>query len=204
MRVIGGTARRRQLKAPEVPGLRPTSDRVREAVFDILGSLGVVEGAVVLDAFAGSGALGIEALSRGAASVTFVDIDRRAVAGIRENLAATGFAGGGPGGGPGGAEPDGEPTTRLVRADVLEFLERDPPAHYDVALVDPPYPFEEWARLVGHLDAEVAVLESARPIEVPARFTVRREYRYGGTLVTLVEATGPSSADPRPSDKDSV
>ena len=200
MRVIGGSARRRQLKTPAVPGLRPTSDRVREAVFDILGSLGVVESATVLDAFAGSGALGIEAISRGAASVTFVDIDRRAIAGIRENLAATGLDG------PHGTiERGGDgPTTRLVRADLLEYLARVPGTRFGVALVDPPYPFGDWAVLLELLDAEVAVLGSARPIDVPPRFTVRREYRYGGTLITLVEATGPSSADPRPTDKDPV
>ena len=69
MRVIGGTARGRRLAAPDLPGLRPTSDRVREAIFDILASRGVLEGASVLDLFAGSGALGIEALSRGAGAV---------------------------------------------------------------------------------------------------------------------------------------
>ena len=73
MRVIGGTSRGRRLAAPTPADVRPTSDRVRESIFDILGSMGGVDGLVVADLFCGSGALGIEALSRGAASVTFVD-----------------------------------------------------------------------------------------------------------------------------------
>ena len=76
MRVISGSARGRKLVAPEGSGTRPTPDRVREATFNALGSLGVVQEAAVLDLFAGSGAMGIEALSRGAARVTFVDRDR--------------------------------------------------------------------------------------------------------------------------------
>ena len=93
MRVIGGEARGRRLKTPPLPGLRPTSDRVREAMFDILKSRGLVEGASIVDLFAGSGALGIEALSRGAEEVTFVESDRRAVAAIEDNLEATGLGG---------------------------------------------------------------------------------------------------------------
>jgi 16S rRNA (guanine966-N2)-methyltransferase len=82
MRVIAGTARGRRLVAPTGSSTRPTSDRVREATFNALGSLGVVVDATVLDLFAGSGAMGIEALSRGAAHATFVDQDRAARAAI--------------------------------------------------------------------------------------------------------------------------
>src|ERR1035441_636404 len=89
MRVIGGTAKQRRLRAPDSPDLRPTSDRVREAIFDILASLGAVEGASVLDAYAGSGALGIEALSRGAGSVCLVEADRPAIAAIPANPDST-------------------------------------------------------------------------------------------------------------------
>ena len=80
MRVVSGSAKGRRLQAPKGTQTRPTSDRVREAIFNTLGSLGGVEGAAVADLFAGSGAMGIEALSRGAAHVTFVDHDRHAVA----------------------------------------------------------------------------------------------------------------------------
>jgi len=173
-----------------VPGLRPTSDRVREAVFDILASLGVVEGASVLDAFAGSGALGIEALSRGAESVCFVESDRRAVASIRANLDSTGFG--------------TRPGVRIVRAEVLGFLAREAGTRYDLAFVDPPYAFDGWRSLLEVLEADLAVLESAGPVEVPPTFVVRREYRYGGTLVTVAEARGFGRDDPRTTEKDPV
>src|SRR5205814_2490034 len=91
MRVVSGSAKGRRVQAPKGTQTRPTSDRVREAVFNTLGSLGGIEGATVADLFAGSGALGIEALSRGAAHVTFVDRDRDAIATIKANLATTGF-----------------------------------------------------------------------------------------------------------------
>ena len=89
MRVVAGELRGRRIKAPP-GGIRPTADRVREALFSILGD---VSGLRVLDLFAGSGALGIEALSRGAAEAVFVDSDRRAVAGVRANLEALGLRG---------------------------------------------------------------------------------------------------------------
>jgi 16S rRNA (guanine966-N2)-methyltransferase len=190
VRVIGGTAKRRQLRAPDIDSLRPTSDRVREAIFDILASRGVLEGAVVLDAFAGSGALGIEALSRGADSVCFVDSDRRAVAAIRANLASTGFV--------------AAPSARVVRSDVLQFLASEPGTLYDLALVDPPYAFDEWPLLLGLLRADLAVLETSRAVALGGSYEVCREYRYGGTLVTLVEARGRDHDDSRPNEKDPV
>ena len=148
---------------------------MREAVFDVLGSLGVVPGAAVLDAFAGSGALGIEALSRGASSATFVDSDRAATLAVEENLARVGFA--------------GRPGVRVVRMDVLSFLASSR-ASFDVALLDPPYRFAEWERLLDRLDAKLAVVESRVPVELPARFDLHRVYRYGGTLVTVASESG--------------
>ena len=91
MRVIGGRSRGRRLAAKLPPSVRPTSDRVRESIFDILGSQGGVEGLAVVDLFCGSGALGVEALSRGAASATFVDLDPDALAAVRLNLEAVGL-----------------------------------------------------------------------------------------------------------------
>ncbi|MGH9298710.1 MAG: RsmD family RNA methyltransferase, partial [Acidimicrobiales bacterium] len=85
MRVIGGEAKGRKLSAPDLKTVRPTSDRVREAIFDILCARGLVEGASVLDLYAGSGALGIEAVSRGASACTFVESDPRAGAAIEAN-----------------------------------------------------------------------------------------------------------------------
>src|SRR5258706_7562012 len=90
MRVVSGTAKGRKLVAPAGRSTRPTSDRVREAIFSMLASLDALEGAIVVDLFAGSGALGIEALSRGAAHATFYELDREAVAAIETNLATTG------------------------------------------------------------------------------------------------------------------
>src|SRR5688572_32306849 len=89
MRVIAGTLKGRRLKAPDWDGLRPTSDKLRETLFNILAPR--IEGARVLDAYAGTGALGIEALSRGAASVSFIDTHPRATALIEENLAVCGL-----------------------------------------------------------------------------------------------------------------
>jgi 16S rRNA (guanine966-N2)-methyltransferase len=163
---------------------------VREAVFDILASRGALEDASVIDGFAGSGALGIEALSRGAESVCFVEADSRAVAAIRANLVSTGF--------------EGSPGVRVVRSDVAQLLARERGSHYDLALFDPPYSFTDWVGLLGLLSADLAVLESSRPVSVPDRFGVCREYRYGGTLITLVEARGPGREDPRSTEKEPV
>jgi 16S rRNA (guanine966-N2)-methyltransferase len=118
VRVIAGTHRGRRLVAPPGRDTRPTSDRVREALFSILGN---VEDQVVLDLYAGSGALGIEALSRGAAAATFVDHDERALAAVRSNLEALGAA------------------ARVVHSDAASFLERDSGALYDLVFLDPPY-----------------------------------------------------------------
>ena len=166
MRVVAGIAGGRRLQAPPGRDVRPTSDRVREAVFSSLHSMGVVEGAAVLDLYAGSGALGVEALSRGAASATFIDDDARAVATIKANLVATGLEGG-----------------VVVRADALRWLETAP--DFDLALVDPPYDFEAWAALFALLPAAVVVAESNRDVDPGPGWRVVRRKRYGGTVVTL-------------------
>ncbi|MDA8039304.1 MAG: 16S rRNA (guanine(966)-N(2))-methyltransferase RsmD [Actinomycetota bacterium] len=176
MRVIGGQAKGHRLRVPSLAGLRPTSDRVREAVFDVLESRGLVEGAAVLDLFAGSGALGIEALSRGAASAVFVESDRRAARAIEENLTVLGPIGG---------------RGRVVRAQVVSFLSGGATA--DVALVDPPYSFGEWAVLLELLagTVEIAVLEHTGALELAPHFETLRAYRHGGTLLTLARAASP-------------
>ena len=173
MRVIGGELRGRRLHAPPSKTVRPTSDRVREAIFDILYSLGGVDGLLVADLFAGSGGLGIEALSRGAASVTFVDNDPSALTTIRENLAGVGLA---------DAERDGDAT--LVRADVDAWVSTTV-ARYDLILCDPPYAFEGWPELVGRLPADLAILESGTEIVPPEGWRVIKTRRYGSTLVTV-------------------
>ena len=174
MRVIAGTDRGRRLVAPPGRGTRPTSDRVREALFSILA--GRVRGARVLDLFAGSGALGVEALSRGAAAATFVDEDPAAVRAIRVNLADLA-----------GAE--------VVRRDARAFLRtasRDG-RQYDLVFLDPPYRHAETLgrALSEHVTAVlapdgVAVSESDRraPLDLPP-LTLDDERRYGDTLIRL-------------------
>lgn len=173
MRVVAGAVGGRKLAAPARSKLRPTSERVREAVFASLGSLNAVEGATVLDLFAGTGALGIEALSRGAAAATFVDDDPGAIAAIRANLATTGLA----------------ERAEVVRADARRFVRDAARAGrgWDLALADPPYRFDDWAALLGDLPAALVVLESDGAVEVPDGWTVLRSRRYGGSVVTLAQ-----------------
>lgn len=173
MRVISGRARGRRLVAPEGATTRPTPDRVREATFNALGSLGAVADATVLDLFAGSGALGIEALSRGAAHVTFVDDDRAAVRAITANLEACGLSAQG----------------TVVASPVERFLASVGDQHWDLALLDPPYRHDRdaWLDLLDRLPAALAVLESDREVEPPFGWEVLRSKRYGSTHVVIAE-----------------
>ena len=184
MRVIAGSCRGRPLRAPAGTATRPTADRVREAIFDVLGSLIELEGTAVLDLFAGSGAMGIEALSRGAASAVFVDRAPAAIAAVVANLERLGLA---------------EQAT-VVRADVAGWLvrpgrRREPAA--DLALCDPPYDFDGWPALLDSLPATLAVLESSRPVEVRPPWEVLRQKQYGGTLVTVVRRAAVAPAGHR-------
>jgi 16S rRNA (guanine966-N2)-methyltransferase len=176
MRVVAGQFRGRRLVAPPGRAVRPTRDGVREAVFAMLDSMGVVKGASVLDLFAGTGALGIEALSRGAAQVTFVERDPGVLSVLRANLDRLGL---------------GEPTATVVGADVVRFLARDargrPPA--DLALCDPPYAFSQWPELLGLVPARLVVVESGTELPTVDGWLVRNTRRYGGTLVSLLQAT---------------
>lgn len=173
MRVIAGTVRGRRLLAPEGARTRPTPDRVREATFNALGSLGAVVDAEVLDLFAGSGAMGIEALSRGAGHATFVDRDRAAVRAVEANLAACGLA----------------DRATVVTAPVDRFLAGAAGRRWDLAVLDPPYGLGdgEWLDLLDELPADLAVLESDRPVDPPFGWEVLRSRRYGGTHVVIVE-----------------
>ncbi len=137
----------------------------------MLGSLGAVEGATVVDLFAGTGALGVEALSRGAAAATFVDDDRLALESVKVNLVTTGLY----------------PRANVVQADVLTWLVDAPP--FDLAFVDPPYAFGHWPALLAALDAGLAVLESDREVEMAEGWKVLKSRHYGGTVVTMAEPT---------------
>ncbi len=179
MRVIAGRFGGRRLRAPRGRVTRPTSDRVREALFSMLGEL---EGAVVLDLFAGTGALAIEALSRGAARAVLVERDPRALDVLRANLAELGL-------GPEEAEVRrGEAPAALRNA-------RERRETYDLLFVDPPY---RHAGVLGHeLQAALppllaprgrVVVESDRRMELPLcspLLEVELERRYGDTLITI-------------------
>lgn len=176
-------ARGRVLSGPAGPGQRPTSDRVREAVFDMLASLGGVAGWSVVDLFAGTGAMGVEALSRGAASVVFVERDEKALGVLRRNVAHVSSH----------LERDGLVTPgegpRIVKADVMSYVENA--GSFDLALCDPPYAFDLWERLLGSVRARLVVIESNRDLGIcrPGWRIVRRR-RHGLAVVHVLEATG--------------
>jgi 16S rRNA (guanine(966)-N(2))-methyltransferase RsmD len=182
-RVIAGRAAGRRLAAPPGEGTRPLADRVKQTLFAILEP-DLVD-ATVLDLFAGSGAAGIEALSRGAASAHFVERDGRAAKTIGDNLRATGLAG---------------PTAVVVTADVLAWLRRPATADgppFDVVVVDPPYADTELlAAVLAELGAEHAPLAPAarvvakhfwrdRPSERIGLLASERERRFGETALTF-------------------
>jgi 16S rRNA (guanine966-N2)-methyltransferase len=169
MRVIAGEFGGRRLVTPEGDTTRPTTDKVRQAVFNSLTSMGVLDGAAVADLYAGSGALGVEALSRGAATCVFVERDRAALAALRENIAALGLA---------------ERAT-VVASDVLAWV----PAMrgIDIAFVDPPYAFDGWDTLLGLVRVPMVVAEAGAEVAAPPGWSILRARRYGRTWVTVLE-----------------
>ena len=136
VRIVAGVAGGRRLVVPP-RGTRPTSDRVREAVFSAVQARRDLEGTRVLDLYAGSGALGLEALSRGAAQVRFVEFDRRAGAVLRRNIEALGL-----------------PGAEVTIADVAVVVRGDPGQPYDVVLADPPYALDDGAQLIARHASE--------------------------------------------------
>lgn len=176
MRVVAGRYGGRRLKAPRGTGTRPTSEKVREAVF---GMLGDVTGARAMDLFAGTGALGIEALSRGAEGVVFVERDKAAIGVLRANLTALGV---------------GEEEAAVRREDALDALKRarERKETYDLLLIDPPYGrAREWgARLSASLPGLLApgailVAESDRRMPLELELALHRERRYGDTEIRI-------------------
>ena len=180
MRIVGGRLRGRALAAPKSQAIRPTADRLRESLFNILTHAygDPIAGARVLDLFAGTGALGIEALSRGAASVMLVESDRAAVAAIEQNFAQTGLSG------------------RVRKQDVFDFLGHASTAEpYDLIFADPPYDKSKLGdaftklllrndRLPARLTSEgIFVLEKWPGERLPATdfWEVMRRKTYGAT-----------------------
>jgi 16S rRNA (guanine966-N2)-methyltransferase len=176
MRVIAGVARGIPLVAPRDRGTRPITDRVKETLFAILGAR--VPDARVLDLYAGSGAIGIEALSRGAASAAFVEHGRAALAALRSNLERTRL----------GAD------ARVHAADVDRFLAAPDGGPWDLVVLDPPY---ETRAIVAPLEALVPHLATGATVvvkhfwrtEVPSidRLAVTRQRRFGETMLTYLE-----------------
>lgn len=170
MRVVAGELGGRRLVSPEGSSTRPTTDRVREAMFNALGSTGVLEGAIVADLYAGSGAIGIEALSRGADRCVFVERDRTALAALRSNLDTLALT----------------DRSRVLASDALAVA---PTVDADIVIADPPYDFDAWDRLLGSLRADLVVAESGRAVDPPDGWTVTRSKRYGRTWLTFLERT---------------
>ncbi len=168
LRIIAGEARGRRLITPDGMDVRPTPSRVREAVFNSLHSLSCLEGADVLDLFAGSGALGLEAVSRGADSATFVESASPALAALKANIRAIGF----------------NDRCRVVPGDVMVELARLV-GDYGVALCDPPYQFDAWPELLARLPADVVMAESDRAVDPGPGWDVIKQRRYAGTVVVI-------------------
>ncbi|MEO6155373.1 MAG: 16S rRNA (guanine(966)-N(2))-methyltransferase RsmD [Thermomonas sp.] len=173
VRIIGGRWRGTRLPVPDRPGLRPTSDRVRETLFNWLQPQ--LPGARVLDLFAGSGALGLEALSRGAASAQLVEADATLASGLRELGVRLGAGG----------------QLKVHGGDALAWLSARPPSVFDIAFVDPPFDADLWDGVLALLPALMAAqawiyLESPSAFApvLPVEWSLHREnhtrdVRYG-------------------------
>ena len=169
MRVVAGKLKGRSLDSPEGDQIRPTSNRVKEAMFNALYSLDAIEGARVLDLFAGSGALGIEALSRGSAEAVFVEKSSRNAQLIRQNIEKCGLS----------------EQSKVHIDEAIRWL-RNNSGPWDLVILDPPYEFDEWENIFDVLEAKVVVVESNREIKPGNGWHVQRSRQYGATVVLLV------------------
>jgi 16S rRNA (guanine966-N2)-methyltransferase len=175
MRVIAGSARGRRLKTPKGTSVRPTSDKVRGAIFSILTSQRDLVDASVLDLFAGTGALGIEALSRGAARAVFVEKDTRTAALVTENLVLTGF----------------DSSAKVIRADA-DKLDLASLGRFDLVFADPPYALVLTSRALARIgeviaDGGLAIVEHAidAPPPTPSGLEAFDRREYGDTCITF-------------------
>lgn len=183
LRVIGGKAKGRRLKMVPGEGTRPIGDRVKESMFNILGPL--VGGARVLDAFAGTGSVGIEALSRGAARAVFLDTSSQAVRTITENVASVGF----------------EARSQIIRIDAFRFLEGKAAEAFDLIFVAPPQYHGLWKKTLEALDRNPGWIgpdgwvvvqidpHEGEPVELAQLFEFDRR-RYGNTELIFFERPG--------------
>ena len=178
MRIITGSARGKRLQTPEGLHTRPPSDRVKQSVFNIIQF--DIEGRKVLDLFGGSGQLGLEAMSRGAASCVIVDGDRAAQKAIEANIKNCGF----------------DRNCQLIKGDSFTFLQRQKKDSYHLIFLDPPYGGELLNRAIAEIcridilaEGGIMVCESASvdvvaPVQAPYR--VVKQYRYGHTDLTII------------------
>ncbi len=183
LRIIGGRWRGRRLRFPSVDGLRPTGDRIRETLFNWLAP--EIVGARCLDLFAGSGALGLEALSRGAADVLLVERDRAATACLRDNLALLGADTG----------------ARVIQEDALNWLRRgNPEAAFELVFVDPPFAGDLWQAVVDALESGNWLADSASiyvesglddSYQVPLNWVLHRDKRAGQVSYRLYYREAP-------------
>ena len=190
MRIVAGTLRGRTVDAPTGLDTRPTTDRVREALFSSLYSLrGGFDGAVVLDAFAGSGALGLEAISRGAESCVFFENNAKAAAQLRRNIESCGLS---------------APRVLVVQRDVIKQLPKSAGKPFDLVFLDPPYAYdhEQVLGMVSSLRSSASLageaiivyehaLKDANAVAKAAEeagFTVQASRKYGKTGISILWA----------------
>jgi len=198
MRVVAGSAKGRRLKGPAAPGTRPVMDRVKTALFDILAP--DIAGTRFLDLFAGTGSIGIEALSRGGKAATFVELSPEALKIVRENLVITGLAS----------------RSETLRADAFKFLESSHAAgrRYDIVYIAPPQYVGMAARAIGQLDSAPLtepgglVIAQVHPREcgeleglATRRLQRYDERRYGSTVLIFYEDAGDTDDEADPADK---
>ena len=185
MRIIGGTLRGRTVEAPRGVLSRPPLAIIRESIFNILGP--TIEGKAVLDLFAGSGSLGIEAISRGAGRVEFVDAARRCVEMIERNTESLGIS----------------DRTTVVRSDALEFIRGWKDGAFDLVFMDPPFLSGKVSEMLGVLDVSAMVGERTlviarihwrEQVTVPEGFHVARRRKFGDSLVLFLRKNRQGSA----------
>ena len=173
LRIVGGTLRGSRIDVPDAPDLRPTPDRVRETLFNWL--MPVIEGAHCLDLFAGTGALGIEALSRGAAAVSFVEANAQLADLLRANLARL------------------HQSAQVTRSDAMRFL-AEGAARYDIVFLDPPFAADLWSSAAQALETHERLAPDAwiyveapvdAVVQLPAGWDLHREGRAGGVRYAL-------------------
>ncbi len=185
MRVTGGTGRGRRLKTPAGSRVRPTSDKVKQALFNILGER--MTGASFLDLFAGAGSIGIEALSRGAGRVVFVDASRASLQVVKQNIEQTGF----------------EEQSQVVLSKVESFLKKSS-GSYDIVFLDPPYsdamqPLLEQIAGAGILKPDsIVIAEHFKKQPSPASaggLSLYREAKYGDTVLAFYKCRSQETGD---------